>query len=871
MSIIAKILLVGLLARQGLFYTKLTTDYDLYGIKVAMNDRFIATVNNWWKTFLFIFSDSNDTISCTVGFATTTCDFVYSIIVPMFNSSTSLIYNCIDLYGNNVVGVFTINNICKVQSNNEKIITNYSTQDNFIIAIGADNASVYGFADDFMFFYALKLPFSISVWPNTFNISPRAIDIGYNVDYGVLVGYCQLTSSIAIECGCIIQLNTSWSQPKVITNILIRQNMKFSWSDIRSTDVITQSRIYSAQSMMSVSISWGSRRILIGVPWLNIVLLYAFDNVSNPIGTYDNGMDSTGFGKSVAWLDVHGNKALILANWLSRSTTEWVSSSVQMYDIESDGFSSNVQPISIYPNSQQQIFSKSKVFFIRLMCSISGDFITLDSLGSPSAVFSSPAGSFPDTNVRLFRSVSVPCIRGTNRDYAGIELCIPCPHGTFSSGCQTCNSNASFCPFGSVEELPYSTFQSIDQVQEYPDSPESTVFDDILLLNMFMLNWQSSHCALVSPMTWVLVFIVFGIIVALTLVISEVHCSNQRNIHNRIKRILKKMDLIGEGELWIGGLLSVAVIVLVISACTFSGAFYRQYPIENMTSESSFACDVTLGNSKFSTNLQAMAQHRNPNKQIQPMLDLINAQQFYLKVDLIQTAFTCQDSLTVYHVLDYTLLVLPMTKCETSYNSSILSLTVSLPAQEISVQLILSGLKTVGAIRLGLIGPSASSADGRYTLLELNFASTFTPSLVDQVLAPSSLFSLQLTPIINKTAPLSTDGLTVFSAIWSSSYNVKTGEIFNTENRYSFFQRVQTSINVTIAKTVFYVNNMQEPIARQAEIIFRNFLFIFLVLEAFGLLFIVVKLLIAPPLRTFMVRCRKSTEQSQTAHNTEIE
>ncbi|CAF4027776.1 unnamed protein product, partial [Rotaria sp. Silwood1] len=71
--------------------------------------------------------------------------------------------------------------------------------------------------------------------------------------------------------------------------------MKFSWSDIRSTDVITQSRIYSAQSMMSVSISWGSRRILIGVPWLNIVLLYAFDSVSNPIGTYDNGMDSTGF------------------------------------------------------------------------------------------------------------------------------------------------------------------------------------------------------------------------------------------------------------------------------------------------------------------------------------------------------------------------------------------------------------------------------------------------------------------------------------------------------------------------------------------------------------------------------------------------
>ncbi|CAF4250452.1 unnamed protein product, partial [Rotaria magnacalcarata] len=72
--------------------------------------------------------------------------------------------------------------------------------------------------------------------------------------------------------------------------------------------------------MMSVSVSWGSRRILIGISSLNMVLLYAFDNVSKPIGIYDNGIDSTGFGKSVAWLDVHGNKALILANWLSRST-----------------------------------------------------------------------------------------------------------------------------------------------------------------------------------------------------------------------------------------------------------------------------------------------------------------------------------------------------------------------------------------------------------------------------------------------------------------------------------------------------------------------------------------------------------------------
>lgn len=95
------------------------------------------------------------------------------------------------------------------------------------------------------------------------------------------------------------------------------------------------------------------------------------------------------------------------------------------------------------------------------------------------------------------------------------------------------------------------------------------------------------------------------------------------------------------------------------------------------------------------------------------MLDLLYAQQFYLKVDLIQTAFTCQDSLIFYHVVEDVSLVLPTTNCKTSYNGSIVSLTVALPAQTIIVQLILPGLRTVGAIRVGLTGQAASNPNGR--------------------------------------------------------------------------------------------------------------------------------------------------------------
>ena len=46
-------------------------------------------------------------------------------------------------------------------------------------------------------------------------------------------------------------------------------------------------------------------------------------------------------------------------------------------------------------------------------------------------------------------------------------------------------------------------------------------------------------------------------------------------------------------------------------------------------------------------------------------------------------------------------------------NETILSLGVLLPAHDIRLQLILPGLKTIGAIRLGLSGPAIVLEDGR--------------------------------------------------------------------------------------------------------------------------------------------------------------
>jgi membrane protein CcdC involved in cytochrome C biogenesis len=131
-------------------------------------------------------------------------------------------------------------------------------------------------------------------------------------------------------------------------------------------------------------------------------------------------------------------------------------------------------------------------------------------------------------------------------------------------------------------------------------------------------------------------------------------------------------------------------------------------------------------------------------------------------------------------------------------------------------------------------------------LLALNVASTFVPASLEHVLALSTSFSLQLTQIINRTAPLISDELAICSAIWSSSFNVKTDELFTKETRYTFFQRTYTNVTVVIEESLFYVSNVQLPIALQTKIIFRTLLFTVVVLELSGLFFLIIKLLLVP-------------------------
>jgi hypothetical protein len=71
--------------------------------------------------------------------------------------------------------------------------------------------------------------------------------------------------------------------------------------------------------------------------------------------------------------------------------------------------------------------------------------------------------------------------------------------------------------------------------------------------------------------------------------------------------------------------------------------------------------------------------------------------------------------------------------------------------------------------------------------------------------------------------------------------------MFITANSYVMFANL-TSITLTIdiTETSYYIKNVQSPIAKQPEILFRTLLFSFLCLEICALAFVIVKLLIVP-------------------------
>ena len=159
------------------------------------------------------------------------------------------------------------------------------------------------------------------------------------------------------------------------------------------------------------------------------------------------------------------------------------------------------------------------------------------------------------------------------------------------------------------------------------------------------------------------------------------------------------------------------------------------------------------------------------------------------------------------------------------------------------------------------------------TLRQLNSSFLIVASVTDHILAPSTEIVIHMTAVVNQTSPMNLSERPVFGTEWVLSVDVLPDELFTVETRYTFYKREKTIINIILVDEVYYVSNVQQPIARRSEIIFRTLLFTTVVIELFRLAFLISKLMFLPFFRFTAARLSKKEKQvdSQVDETNSIE
>ncbi|CAF1029674.1 unnamed protein product [Didymodactylos carnosus] len=84
-----------------------------------------------------------------------------------------------------------------------------------------------------------------------------------------------------------------------------------------------------------------------------------------------------------------------------------------------------------------------------------------------------------------------------------------------------------------------------------------------------------SNSALIVARLAVMIIIIMGVLKYF------VKHPGGKKLSKLLKCIFKQTDVIGEGELWVGGLASFSVVALVSFGCAFSNGYLKQYPPEH--------------------------------------------------------------------------------------------------------------------------------------------------------------------------------------------------------------------------------------------------------------------------------------------------
>ncbi|UJR13173.1 hypothetical protein I4U23_000196 [Adineta vaga] len=819
----------------------LRSDYDTISSRLISNDYLTISAQNDYTSYLVVFVPYGPENTCFYLYKSKQ-DFILSI--AMGQNQTYFVY--IRTNDNNTeifeIGVSYINktNCLQTRSNDEEFLVKpvkFSSYvfDTIVLKVDPAGQYAYVFLRENVFIYDIHNGTLINmlwsnVLPNVFRFFPKDADITVTKDgiqLCLLVGYYPVSTSLRVPMVYLLHLEPPSKITLIDQIILINDsfaNFFFTYG-------------YYFDYVMSISIEHQSQQILVALPYFHKTFLLKFNStnltVIKSIST---------LARAVGWID-NGTQAVLLIN--SIPTLPWAASQIQIID------TTMMEIQSAIPNNQQRIPVESgekTMSFIRLIVT-NGKPIIFTTDGIVLYVPSSPVGHYIEV-IQITQTVSQikPCPSGTFKNRIGPYSCEVCPTGfkqMFSNNslsvCQPCLST-SYCPLASVNDVNQSYYPSINQGYPYPNSPPSDSYDDIIIQNTFQISSSNNHCLLVSPLFWTL--LVFGIIGVILCIMGILYwLPNGRKHFTWLKTVFRRTDIVGEGELWFGGLVSFALMVLIIFGFWFGSVYIKQYPIEK-ADDTFFTCDTSLKNAKFSSTLHLLALLKAPEEKV--IFQLLDQQNWTLVVDFIQTGFTCEDIIVQGNIESYQI-ILPIAKCFLQSDNATRTLVIPLKTHLINVQFNLTGNSYIGASRICVLGPSMNHSASYSFVQQLSFCQMISND--DETISQRTNVKLDFTKVINRTESLYDNDPIIFSGIWIPTITIKSLNdriAYEQQGNYIRYLSSQQILSIEFSETQFFIKNIQEPIAKSREIIFHNILFSTVCIELFGLAYLLFKLVVLP-------------------------
>ncbi|CAF1074375.1 unnamed protein product [Adineta steineri] len=863
----------------GLVFHRSNCEYDrnnaATGIKLSTNDELSVSASNAFLNFGVVINPFNSSTKdvrkrCNVGYMSPDY-FVHSIgVIGAANNGTnrelfmfafageittkSTLFICL---------VTVSRSTCNAQHQMTVLHSADKPQNYFLIGVDSHATFVYGFTSTMAFKLEIAtnqivrnltletLWPSIIFLPHAFSVSDQwAVVVGYSLkhnsekkNYAIMECLIDLISLISYSCETLI---------------------------VESTYLVP-SNLLSYNELYELSVAIRDENVLVGIHRLNTIVILKKNQTSlTKTHVYTVTSSSlTSFGRLVGWVDERTIAVVAYHNLYS----PWSQSQIFFYDKNSV---SSTSPLYTFPNNQQTIGNQLfQPHFVRLIITNNGNLALLTDNSLVIIVPVAPINHAsmwvePSAAAFVFYYSPMPCIGGTFKNESGLGPCTVCLPGTRNRGiaysegtsCISCsrNNSNSYCSLAALVEFDLNTMTSHSQVMAYPESADTTNFDDILLENMFQTDSNFS-CMIISPFFWTIIAGAFAFSVWIMMAVIKLGKWEQCNRYRTwIKTILIHTDLIREGQRWVGGLATIAIIILVSFACWFCASFLKRYPIEEIFEPVNFACDSTLINAKFSTGLDLLAIPKSTDAQ--RIINLLDNQIFNITVELINTGFTCE-SISVQENLIGIQYANLIPSCERSEWNAVTSITFALPYHYATIQLNMTGPHWANAVRVCLRGESQIILN---TILHvLDFCQLF--SAPNQTLAHASKIPFTITKIINITKSMEKTRPITYSGLWLSSVHgaLLFNEAFYTEfGNYLRYTFALTTIRITFDERSFYIKNIQEPIVRTRETVFQALLFTSLVIELFGFSFLLVKLLILPIIRRILAICHKYPVETQS-------